>query len=402
MARALLFTFSALLIPRTFAQAGLCSGWWCPPSVPSWPATWALENSTICQPCNNSGLLTPASMARYQIVDVDWSLAKDVWVQGHPMDAESPLIQQAALLTAANPYQKVWVYKNIVSAYPWFPSIREKLLDPAYEGWFLKFGAPPFANGSYHSPPCDANYNPPLCSTFYHSQDQTPNYPKGDGVCPAPACDCGGVPCGFYLFNHANASLRDWIIDVYVMGPTGTGAPGVSGVYLDDRWVNSSSPVDAPDCAFNAIGGPTEVNSGCDVDMGLSQANTTAITDGYHNTMLLLQQKLLAAGKFSWAYFTQLGGGGAGARLLRSLFPRERHGNIWPRADDGAVQERHHGVCRCATRPRLFSVAPRPLRVDWQGVGGVQPRGARAAARGAGVGRGGAAGECERSGAGGV
>ena len=138
----------------------------------------------------------------------DWSNSKQQWVQGRPMDAETPLVKQAELLTKANLGQRVWVYRNIVIAYPWFPSVREKLRDPLYSGWFIPFGKPPFSNGSFHVPQCDSNYEPPLCTPFYHSQDQTPGFPKGDGVCPAPACDCGGVPCGFYLFNHANETLR--------------------------------------------------------------------------------------------------------------------------------------------------------------------------------------------------
>ena len=37
-----------------------------------------------------------------------------------PMDAETSLVRQAALLKAANPNQKVGVYRNIVKALPWF------------------------------------------------------------------------------------------------------------------------------------------------------------------------------------------------------------------------------------------------------------------------------------------
>jgi hypothetical protein len=57
-------------------------------------------------------------------------------------------------------------------ALPWFSTVRAKLEDPAYAGFFLKFkpgGA--FPNGSYHVPNCDADYDPPLCSAFYHDQE---------------------------------------------------------------------------------------------------------------------------------------------------------------------------------------------------------------------------------------
>jgi len=290
------------------AQAGLCT--WCPRVVPTWPSTWALANSTIVQPCNSTGLLAPTLLAPFSIASIDWSNAKDAWVQGAPMDAETPLVQQALALHAANPAQRVWVYRNLVIAYPWFPSARQKLVDPAYAGWFLRFkpgGA--FPNGSYHVPACDGNFDPPLCSGFYHSQDQTPGFPHGDGDCPGP-CDCGGVPCGFYLFNHANATLRRWLLDDFVFGPTGLGHPSgaITGLYLDDHWADAFDPTDAPDCASSPIGGPTEVNRYCGEDIGLTQADTAANTAGWRGMMLELQQRLLAAGAFSWAFFNQLRG----------------------------------------------------------------------------------------------
>lgn len=187
-------------------------------------------------------------------------------------------------------------------------SVREKLVDPRYSDWFIRFAhTPPFANGTYHVPQCDVAFDPPLCTEFYHSQDQTPGFPHGDGDCPGP-CDCGGVACGFYLFNHANESLRTWLIDDFVMGPTGVGSPAVHGVYLDDAWSNVTDPVDAPDCASSPIGGPTEVNVNCISDTGLTQAQTTTITDNWRVTMLELQRRLIDAGAFSWAYFTEYTG----------------------------------------------------------------------------------------------
>ena len=37
------------------------------------------------------------------------------------------------------PTKKVWVYRNGIKALPWFASVREKLLDPQFAGWFLGF-----------------------------------------------------------------------------------------------------------------------------------------------------------------------------------------------------------------------------------------------------------------------
>lgn len=284
-------------------------------------------------PCNSSGFLLPSLAAEFAIVSFDWSQQKNVWVKGTPMDAETPLVDQALILHAANPTQRVWVYRNLVIAYPWFPSVREKLVDPAYAGWFHKFGSPPFSNGTYHVPQCDDNFSPPLCTDFYHSQDQTPNYPSGDGDCPGP-CDCGGVPCGFYLFNHGNSTLRKWLIDDFVFGPTGLGHPSgaITGLYLDDHWNDVYDPTDAPDCAANAIGGPTEVNRFCGVDIGLTQAETTANTVGWRAMMLELQTRLVDANAFSWAFFNQVSGAPSRGAICHSFFINNGTEFFWDKA----------------------------------------------------------------------
>ena len=114
--------------------------------------------------------------------------------------------------------------------------MREKINDPAYSGWFIAFkkgGA--FPNGSYYVPPCTDG----KCSDLYHDQDQTPRHP---GQC-IQECDCGDIPCGEYLWDHRNTSLRDYIIKEVVLGPLGLGNPHVDGFYFDDGWTNQASPI---------------------------------------------------------------------------------------------------------------------------------------------------------------
>jgi hypothetical protein len=68
--------------------------------------------------------------------------------------------------------------------------VREKLDDPKYSSWFIKFkdytdtpypgGTGKDHNSSYHVPTCDWYGNathPPKCSGFYHDQEQTPEHP---------------------------------------------------------------------------------------------------------------------------------------------------------------------------------------------------------------------------------
>lgn len=140
----------------------------------------------------------------------------------------------------------------------------------------------------------------PRPAEFYHDQDQTPEHPHGDGSC-TELCDCGGVPCGEFLFNHSAPGLRNFLVNEFVMGPTGLGNPNISGapcfviarrhprhpqtvfstscdayaasllttptaatagVYLDDGWANTSQPVlpwqpSEGFCDHSPIGGPT-------------------------------------------------------------------------------------------------------------------------------------------------
>ena len=164
------------------------------------------------------------------------------------------------------------------------------LEDPAYASWFIRFKPSPFVP---YSPKCDTNYDPPLCSELYHMQEQTPGYPHGDGDCAAPACDCGKVPCGFYLFNHSSDAVvngqtfRDWFIDSYIFNEVGS-SPLVSGFFLDDFWPGASG--DFPDATAGRI-----VN-----DTGLTRAQLTSITQSYNDNMAALQAEILRRGMFSW------------------------------------------------------------------------------------------------------
>jgi hypothetical protein len=230
----LLFFVLVVLFPLAAAVVGPPPP---PPSawVPTWPATYAMNESTIAMACNENGFVPADYTKNIAIVDFDWSSSKAVWAKDKPMDAEEKLLEQATLTKASSPNTKIFVYRNSIKALSWFSSVRKILSDPAYAVWFLPFGR----NVTAHVPRCDTNYNPPLCSDLYHDQEQTPGYPSGDGVCAAPACDSGTVPTGEYLFDHraANVSVGgitflQWFIHQYIMNPTGGGSDLVSGFYV--------------------------------------------------------------------------------------------------------------------------------------------------------------------------
>ena len=257
-------------------------------------------------------MLDPNITAMYGVVDIDWSNGKDVWARQHPMDAEAHLRAQAAAIKAQDPRKRVWVYRNLVKALPWFGSVRAKLSDPAYAGFFVRFASAPAANGSVpgaNVPACDTHYSPPRCSmsSLYHDQVQTPQYPRGsllDGSCPDAPCDCGvGIPCGEYVFDHRNGSmLAEWLTSEYIGGSAGMQDPNIDGFMLDDAWLpahgrNGSIP-----------GGPSEMDAEAVRDMGLSPSAVRDMWEAWANNTATVNAAIVAAG--GWQYQLARRGGG--------------------------------------------------------------------------------------------
>lgn len=184
--------------------------------TPQWKPTWDMRRSTILYACNASGLHSVEQAVQYGVVVYDWSNGKAIWANQQPMNDEELLTKQAEMVQAADPgvpgeQPRVWVYRNTIKALNWYTSVREKLDDPAYSGWFVRFKdyTGPASNNSYHVPACTYE----KCSGFYHDQvwqqcvqcraecstqpincailqEQTPEYPHGDGSCESE-CDCG-------------------------------------------------------------------------------------------------------------------------------------------------------------------------------------------------------------------
>eukprot|EP01084_Bolivina_argentea_P024823 46217_1 len=84
--------------------------------APNWTPTYQMNRSTIVMACNESGLFSDATiqqLARYGIVDIDWSNGKQVWASTSPMNDQELLLSEAKRIQAVNKDTKVWVYRNL-------------------------------------------------------------------------------------------------------------------------------------------------------------------------------------------------------------------------------------------------------------------------------------------------
>jgi hypothetical protein len=228
-----------------------------------------------------------------------WSNNKKHWAAAKPMATEEDLLAQAQLTAAQHGAGRIFTYFNLVKALPWYTSVREKLADPAFAGFFLRLSP----SASPHSPPCDPVTG--VCSALYHDQSQTPAVPSSsnphpDGEC-VEYCDCGqGVPAGEYLWDHRNASVRDFLVDL-LLGPSFLGAGGapaalISGLFLDDFWC--SSLLNGTGACTDPAQGPTEVEAHSVADMGLSDADVADITQGKLATTTPVQASKVGAGGY--------------------------------------------------------------------------------------------------------
>jgi len=151
-----------------------------------------MKRSTVLYTCNNTGFHDVSHAVQYGTVVYDWSNAKLLWANHHPMNSEELITEQAELVLAADPgvegySPRVWTYRNSIKALNWYSSVRTKLDDPKYSSWFAKFkgfddsvypgGMGKESNGTLHVPTCDwfgTDALPAKCSGFYHDEEQTP------------------------------------------------------------------------------------------------------------------------------------------------------------------------------------------------------------------------------------
>jgi len=309
------------------ATAAAANGY-LPPTLPNWQATYNMTLSSLTMQCNGTGWSSPQRGAEFGIVSYDWSNFKsgvDGWAAAQPMNSEERLFHQASLMKEESPSTKVFLYRNLVWAMPWFKSVREKLDDPSYAGFFLHFDKNKYAEwhkshphgesgisandtAPFHVSPCAAE-NSHKCSIFYHDQNQSPGVPNidphPDGKCdPNKGCNCGSQPCGGYVWDHRNGSmLRNFLVDEFI--GNALAHPTVDGFFLDDYWCSdqicreSNNTVAGCPCGDPAQG-PTEIVKTSITDMGLSDADVKDVTLAWNVTMEAVQRKILKNDGYTW------------------------------------------------------------------------------------------------------
>lgn len=143
---------------------------------------------------------------------------------------------------------------------------------------------------------------------------------------------CARPQCGGYLWDHRNASLQKFLIDEFMLGPTGLGSSAISGFFIDgertttapsllrSHWIFLSQrglgwaaqfPVDfwCSDLLCKDLGcscgdprqGPSEIVNTSQADMGLTDRDIKDITIAWNNTMGMVERATLEKGGYTWS-----------------------------------------------------------------------------------------------------
>lgn len=308
---------------------------WPANATPPFPPSWRTNDSTLLYWRNGTGYQDESTLRGYGLLLFDWAHAAAVWIDnggaGGPMDNGAVLAEQCRRLKArANPAAKCVVYRNTVKALNQFADVSALLDDPGrYAGFFLPWkpratyqsalcdlrssGGPPLmpnpqiscrnlTASDVHVPMCDGANRSKCSRLAYFGTHQIPIVP-GAGrnwantsspfqnlSCVAGAaggqCDCGANPCGEYLFDFRNASMREWFVDEYMA--SAMAPPHVDGLVLDDSWGGAGT----------AGSGPSEEEKHCLEDAGLVPADVAAITAGWRAARDALLARAAAQGSY--------------------------------------------------------------------------------------------------------
>eukprot|EP00039_Didymoeca_costata_P026535 m.16103 g.16103 ORF g.16103 m.16103 type:complete len:461 (+) comp5584_c0_seq2:76-1458(+) len=274
--------------------------------LPPWEPTYNLTKSTMTQTCFGPARISPvgpltnesgAFMRSWGIITIDFESQEEIWGH-HPggKNSDEMMVAEAVKAKSIAPETQVYIYRNLAQAYANFVELREKLEDPSYSDWWIPFGP------NSTMPRCELNprLNKTLCSDYFHTKlGWTEN-----------GHDCGDVlPCGDYVFNHRNQSLRKWIVETHMLGKMGIGHPAVDGFLIDD-WYTKYPCTDQISKQYPCepgqfVYGPSEIPGFIGIQSGID-ANSTQMKELYGNWSITTNEALKAvrdAGGYTWSNF---------------------------------------------------------------------------------------------------
>ena len=97
----------------------------CATCLPTWKPSYKMSQSTILYTCNDTGMHDVGHATKFGVVVYDWSNAKALWANAHPMNSEELLTEQCDRVLAASPsipgeVPRCWVYRNTIKALNWY------------------------------------------------------------------------------------------------------------------------------------------------------------------------------------------------------------------------------------------------------------------------------------------
>ena len=218
----------------------------CP--LPPWPAAYAMNESTVVQPCNASGYWSYPGV-QFGLLSFDWSNAKEVWSQ-NPDDktnCSEMLVEQARRIKQSSQNRtRVFVYRNFELALEWIRGQRSAMLDQSKQDFFLRYQTGPKAGEVYD----ESQFN--------------------------------GLKQFFWNFTNPEA------VEFFISEATGPDAIGnvwVDGIFTDDV-----------DGTFQEHGAAARA-------MGLTAAEQLAIVNANNAAYDKIIEALVAAGGYDWQAF---------------------------------------------------------------------------------------------------
>jgi hypothetical protein len=360
-----------------------------------WPPTnatlpfapsWRMNDSTLLYWRNASGYVSNETLASYGMFIWDWAHAAKVWINdcGPAMDNGAALAEQCRRAKLVNPHAKCIVYRNTVKALNQFAEVSALVDSAAHAGYFLPWkpgatqsgdcdlrtnGGPPLmpnpqvechnhTSSDVHVPMCDGANKTKCSDRLYFGTHQTPMVPGRNWAgntlhpfenlsCTGGQCRCGLNPCGEYLFDLRNSSMRRWFVEVYMSAAVSPFF--VDGLILDDSW--------KPD-------GPTEEDRHAAEDIGLSPDDVSDLVAGWEAARNELQLHIDALHKYiaptyggdalSWSHHAPMNSTKVCLQKLRNF--------CRPTASPAAPH--YFSVAYYKVQPPMFGVAPVNMDLD--------------------------------------